>query len=64
MENKFLLPSEAGRLAGCSAENMKVLARAGKLKVVKTAGGVHLFSESDVRELAAARREQKNAKRT
>jgi predicted site-specific integrase-resolvase len=63
MESKFLLASEAGRLAGCSAENIKVLVRTGKLKALKTAGGVHLFAEHDIRELAA-RRKQKDSKRT
>jgi len=39
MENQYLLASEAGRIAGCSAENIRVLARSGKLKAaIKTAG--------------------------
>jgi DNA-binding transcriptional MerR regulator len=63
MENRYLLASEAGRIAGCSAENIRVLERTGKLKAaIKTAGGVRLFSEGDIRELAV-RRKQKDSKR-
>lgn len=61
---KFLLAGEAGRIAGCSAQNIVKLERAGKLKVAfKTPTGVRLFFEHDIRELAV-RRKQKESKRT
>jgi DNA-binding transcriptional MerR regulator len=59
---KFLLASEAGRLAGYSAENIRVLERAGKLKALKTAGGVRLFAREDIDRLAQQRK-QKDSKR-
>lgn len=41
---KFLLAGEAGRVVGCSAQNIVKLEKAGKLKVAfKTPSGVRLF---------------------
>jgi DNA-binding transcriptional MerR regulator len=60
---KFLLAGEAGRIAGCSAQNIVKLERAGKLKALKTPTGVRFFSESDIRELAADRKRRDAAKR-
>jgi DNA-binding transcriptional MerR regulator len=61
---KFLLAGEAGRVVGCSAQNIVKLERAGKLKVAfKTPSGVRLFAEHDIRELAAERRRRDAAKR-
>lgn len=65
MENRYLLASEAGRLAGCSAENIRVLERGGKLKAAfKTPSGVRLFLEHDILELVAQRsQKRRDAKR-
>jgi DNA-binding transcriptional MerR regulator len=59
--DKFLLAGEAGRIMKCSAQNVVKLERSGKLKALKTPTGVRLFSEQDVLELAA-RRKQKDSK--
>jgi hypothetical protein len=64
MENRYLLASEAGRIAGCSAENIRVLARAGKLKAaISTAAGVRLFAEGEIRDLAARRLEKQRTRK-
>jgi hypothetical protein len=58
---KFLLAGEAGRIAGCSAQNIVKLEKAGKLKVAfKTPSGVRLFLEHDIRELAAQRQKRQD----
>jgi DNA-binding transcriptional MerR regulator len=63
MEHKFLLASEAGRVAGCSAQNIKAMEKSGRLKALRTLGGVRLFSETDIRELAAQRNAAKRDNR-
>jgi DNA-binding transcriptional MerR regulator len=60
---KFLLAGEAGKIAGCSAQNIVKLEKTGKLKAAfRTPTGVRLFAEHDIIELAAERR-RREAKR-
>jgi DNA-binding transcriptional MerR regulator len=58
-ETEFYLASEVARLAGCSAQNIRELERRGKIKALKTEGGVRLFAGADVRKLVAEREREK-----
>ena len=49
-------PGSASHILEVSVESVKNFARAGKLPVVKTMDGRHLFPLAAVRELAAKRR--------
>jgi DNA-binding transcriptional MerR regulator len=56
MKEKLLTSGEAGRAANLSAETIRLYEREGKLKAIKTAGGMRLFRESDIAELVQKRK--------
>jgi len=51
----LLLASEAARLLGVSVDTVRRYARTGRLPVVRTAGGVRLFSREDLDRLLRQR---------
>jgi len=53
MDDKLIAATEAGRILNKSAESARVYERKGILRALKTARGMRLFREADVRELAA-----------
>ena len=53
MNERLLGATEAGRILQKSAESVRAYERKGKLHAIKTARGMRLFRESDVRALAA-----------
>lgn len=55
MEPKFLSVSEAARLLGMSGDWVRVQEKTGKLRAIKSAGGIRLFALEDVQKLAAKR---------
>jgi len=57
MEKTFLSVSEAARVLGMSADWVRLQEKGGKLKAIKSAGGIRLFALEDVQKLAAERRE-------
>ena len=50
----LILSSEAARILGISVQSVRVWANAGRLRATKTAGGVRLFSRSEVEQLRAS----------
>jgi len=57
----FLTTTGAARLAGVSSETIRAWARKGRLAAERTAGGVRLFREDDVRRAATAAEERRHA---
>jgi len=55
MEKKFLSVSEAARLLGMSGDWVRLQEKTGKLRAIKSAGGIRLFVLEDVQKLAAER---------
>lgn len=51
----MLLTSDAARVLNVSADEVRRLERTGRLKALRSRGGVRLFSESDVARLKAER---------
>lgn len=51
----FLQTSDVARLAGVSAETVRLWANIGKLRPVVTAGGRRIFDRADVDRFLAAR---------
>jgi len=49
---------EAARIIDCSPDNIRRLARAGRLRAVITTGAGRLFSRRDVEALAEERRQR------
>jgi excisionase family DNA binding protein len=49
---------EAARILDCSSDNVRRLAREGRLKAVITTGAGRLFSRQDVEKMAAERRQR------
>jgi excisionase family DNA binding protein len=49
-----ILSSEAARILGISAQSVRAWENAGRLRATKTAGGVRLFSRSEVEQLRAS----------
>jgi DNA-binding transcriptional MerR regulator len=62
MAQEYRLISEVARELACSTSNVRLLAESGKLPVIRTATGVRLFADADVRKLAAERRIERAAK--
>ncbi len=56
----LVLTSEAARILGVSAQSVRQWERMGRLSATKTAGGVRLFSRSDVEEMCRSIEEQRN----
>jgi excisionase family DNA binding protein len=54
----LILTSEAARLLGISAQSVRQWERTGRLRAAKTAGGVRLFSRSDVEQMRRSIDEQ------
>jgi len=50
----FVLTSEAARILGISAQAVRERENLGRLHAAKTAGGVRLFSRSDVEDMRRA----------
>jgi DNA-binding transcriptional MerR regulator len=63
MVHEYCLVGEVAAQLNCSAANVRVLERAGKLSALRTARGVRLFVAQEVRNLAAERRLERAAKR-
>ena len=59
LEQYTITVSEAGRIINKSAETVRAYERAGRLPAIKTARGMRLFRESDVRALARQQNEKK-----
>lgn len=55
MEKKFLSVSEAARLLGMSSDWVRLQEKSGKLKAIKSGGGIRLFALEDVQKLATKR---------
>jgi DNA-binding transcriptional MerR regulator len=56
MEDRFIVTThEAAKLLDCSSESVRLFERKGALPAIKTAKGMRLFRESDVRALAKKR---------
>src|SRR5262245_20190274 len=52
----FILTSSAARILGVSRDTVRVWERAGRLRALRTADGVRLFTRADVEQLALDRR--------
>ena len=50
----LILSSEAARILGISAQSVRAWENAGRLRAIKTAGGVRLFSRTEVEQLRAS----------
>jgi len=60
---QLLTTGDAARRLGVSTEFIRKLVRAGRLPEVRTKGGQHIFSASDVEGLAVERSNKQRAKR-
>jgi excisionase family DNA binding protein len=56
-KNMLMTTTEVANRLQCSAENVRVLERAGKLKAEKTARGQRIFTSEDVERYAQRRKE-------
>jgi excisionase family DNA binding protein len=63
MPNQFLLVTEAARELGVAATTVREMERDGRLKALKTPGGVRLFKSDEISRLAAERKRAKSEKR-
>jgi excisionase family DNA binding protein len=57
----LVLTSEAARILGVSAQSVRQWERSGRLHATKTAGGVRLFSRTDVEEMRRSIDEHRHA---
>ena len=58
----FLSANDAAEILGVTAQMVRLYERAGKLRALRTAGGIRLFFREEVDEFAAKRRnEQRKA---
>ena len=60
---QYFQTGQAARECKLSEQWIRSLVDSGKVKTIRTAGGVRLYDADDIRELAA-RRKQKDSKRT
>ena len=59
MSEVLLMATDAARILGMSAENVRALEKSGKLPAMKTTSGRRIFKASDVERLAAEREQAK-----
>lgn len=58
----LMTTQEVATRLGCSADNVRILERKGKLPAEKTQTGVRIFKSEDVDRFAAERSQKKAAK--
>jgi excisionase family DNA binding protein len=58
----LLTTSEAAKCLQCSADNVRLLERAGRLPATKTSTGQRIFNSDDVERLAQERAQAKEQK--
>ena len=56
----FLSPNDAGKVLGVTAQMVRLYERAGKLRAVRTAGGMWLFFREEIEEFAEKRRSERH----